>query len=205
MEHIGEGGRILLGLVFLCSVAGKARPSSFRAFRGAVRRMLPESAPSAFPPALASVFASALGQARRGATAVAAGVLVAEAVTVVALAVPATARAGFVLAAVLLAAFTAGLAGVLRRGKRTPCHCFGTTAVAIAPRHVVRNALLTAAALTGAAAHGGAAPTAGLLLTAGVAVVLAFVTVALDDLAGLFAPAGHTAQGDAASATGAAR
>ncbi|MFH8519882.1 MauE/DoxX family redox-associated membrane protein [Streptomyces gelaticus] len=196
MEHIGEGGRILLGLVFLCSVAGKVRPSSFRAFRGAVRRMLPESAPPAFPP----VFASVLGQARRGATAVAVGVLVAEAAIVVALAVPATARAGFVLAALLLAAFTAGLAGVLRRGTRTPCHCFGTTAVAIAPRHVVRNALLIAAALTGVAAHGEAAPTAGLLLTAGIAVVLAFVTVALDDLAGLFAPAAHTAKGDAESA-----
>ncbi|MFD7325750.1 MauE/DoxX family redox-associated membrane protein [Streptomyces sp. NPDC059875] len=185
MEHIGEGGRILLGLVFLCSVAGKVRPSSFRAFRGAVRRMLPEAAP---PP-----FASVLGRVRRGPTAVAAGVLVAEAAIVVALAVPATVRAGFVLAAVLLTAFTAGLVGVLRRGTGASCHCFGATAGAIAPRHVVRNALLIAAALAGAtASHGGAAePTPGLLLTAGGAVVLAVVTVALDDLVALFAPAGH--------------
>ncbi|MFE7773486.1 MauE/DoxX family redox-associated membrane protein [Streptomyces sp. NPDC057445] len=200
MEHIGEGGRILLGLVFLCSVVGKVRPSSFRGFRGAVRRMLPETAPSALPGVLASVVASALGHARRGATAVAAGVLVGEAAVVVALAVPATARAGFVLAAVLLTAFTVGLAGVLRWGTRTSCHCFGTTAGMIAPRHVVRNVLLIATAFAGATAShgGGTAPTAGLMLTAGVAVVLAFVTVALDDLVGLFAPAGHTSERDGA-------
>nr|WP_230887175.1 MauE/DoxX family redox-associated membrane protein [Streptomyces spinoverrucosus] len=118
------------------------------------------------------------------------GVVTTEAVIVVALAVPATVAVGFGIAVLLLSAFTAGLVGVLRRGTRESCHCFGGGSSPVTPRHVVRNAILIAAALVGLLApDGGDSAPAGLLLAAGVAVILAAVTVALDDLAELFATA----------------
>ncbi|GAB2844492.1 hypothetical protein GCM10027176_55250 [Actinoallomurus bryophytorum] len=122
-------------------------------------------------------------------------VVTAETVVVVALAVPGAVTMGFALAAMLLLAFTGGLVGVLRRKASTLCHCFGGGSDPVAPRHVVRNVALLTVALVGLAARlgtadGGTASPPGLLLAAGVAVILTLFTVTLDDLAGLFPPAG---------------
>ncbi|MEU1375350.1 MauE/DoxX family redox-associated membrane protein [Streptomyces triculaminicus] len=177
LHQLSDTARILLALVFLCSLAGKLRGTeAFLEFRAAIGQMAPS-----------------LLRVRK---AVAVLVVPAEALTVVTLALPATAVIGLSLSAALLAVFTAGLAGVLRRGATTPCHCFGRGAP-IAPRHVVRNVLLGLAALAGLGgrlvvagteAAAGGVNGAGLLLATGVAALLALVTVTLDDLAGLFAP-----------------
>ncbi|MET8454277.1 MauE/DoxX family redox-associated membrane protein [Streptomyces sp. NPDC005209] len=175
MVHVIDTGRILLGLVFLCSLAGKLRgAAAFLEFRAAVSQLAP-----------------ALRRIRKP---VAVLVVAAEALAVVTLALPETVAAGFTVSAALLAAFTAGLLGVLRRGATTPCGCFGRSAP-VAPRHVVRNIVLGFVALAGLGvqlATPGTPPTggssAGLLLTAGTAALLALVTVTLDDWADLFAP-----------------
>jgi hypothetical protein len=173
VNYVVDGGRVLLGLVFLCSALGKSRgAAAFRAFCDAVGRLVPAL--------------------RRRTAPAAAAVVAAEAAVAVMLAVPAAVVAGFALAAVLLLAFTAVLAAALRRGVSTACHCFGAGGERIAPRHLVRNMVLAAVALAGTAQglnapHVGAAPSARLLLTTGVAAVLALVTATLDDLAHLFA------------------
>jgi hypothetical protein len=177
VEYLIDSGRVFLGLVFLCSVVGKVRgAAAFRAFRDAVGELAPPL--------------------RRASGPVTVVVTAAEATVVVTLAVPATVVTGFALAAALLVAFTAGLLGVLRLGKRTSCHCFGSHSDPVAPRHVVRNALLITVALAGLSARlavsdVGTAADARLMLAAGVAALLALITVALDDLVGLFAPAGR--------------
>lgn len=173
VNYVVEGGRVLLGLVFLCSALSKSHgAAAFRDFRDAVGRLAPAL--------------------RRHSAPVAVTVVAAEAAVVVLLAVPAAVITGFALAAVLLLAFTAGLVAALRRGVNTACHCFGAGDERLAPRHVVRNLALVAVAIAGTAAalntpHMGVEPSARLLLTVGVAAVLALITVTLDDLANLFA------------------
>ncbi|MBL1101797.1 MauE/DoxX family redox-associated membrane protein [Streptomyces coffeae] len=174
MVHMIDAGRVLLGLVFLCSLAGKLRGAvAFLEFRAAVGQLAP-----------------ALRRVRKP---VAVLVVVAEALAVTTLAVPTTAAFGFALSASLLTVFTVGLVGVLRRGATTPCQCFGRSAP-VAPRHVVRNIVLGLVSLGGLGAHladSGAAAgrvSAGLLLDVGVAALLALLTVMLDDWAELFAP-----------------
>ncbi|MEU0629262.1 MauE/DoxX family redox-associated membrane protein [Streptomyces sp. NPDC005989] len=176
INYVVDGGRVLLGLVFLCSALSKTRgAAAYRDFRDAVGWLAPAL--------------------RRHTAPVAVAVVTAEAAVIVMLAVPATVVAGFALAAVLLLAFTTGLVAALRRGVSTACHCFGPGDGRLAPRHVVRNLALATVALAGTATalntpHIGAAPSARLLLTAGVAAVLALITVTLDDLANLFAVSG---------------
>ncbi|MEU9337335.1 MauE/DoxX family redox-associated membrane protein [Streptomyces sp. NPDC048290] len=172
MNHLIDTGRIFLGLVFLCSVVGKVRgATAFTGFRTATARLVP---------------------ALRGRTGpVAVLVVGAEAAVVGTLAVPSTVAAGFALAAALLAAFTAVLAGALRRDETGGCHCFGGGGQPVALRHVLRNAGLLCAASAGLVAQlmtagGTTAATsrpAALLLTAGAGAFLALVTVALDELA----------------------
>ncbi|MGW8556696.1 MauE/DoxX family redox-associated membrane protein [Streptomyces tubercidicus] len=173
VNYVVDGGRVFLGLVFLCSALSKSRgAAAFRDFRDAVGWLAPALRRHTAPVAVVAVTA--------------------EAAVVVMLAAPAAVVAGFALAVVLLLAFTAVLVAALRRGVRTACHCFGGGDERLAPRHVVRNVALVAVAIAGAAAalnapHIGAAPSARLLLTTGVAAVLALITVCLDDLANLFA------------------
>ncbi|GHG93449.1 MauE/DoxX family redox-associated membrane protein [Streptomyces rubradiris] len=170
MNHLIDTGRIFLGLVFFCSVVGKIRGgAAYTGFRVAMARLVP---------------------ALRGRTGpVAVLVVGAETAVVGALAVPTTVTAGFALAAVLLAAFTAVLAGALRREETVACHCFGGGGQPVALRHVLRNVGLLCAASAGLVARlvttgDTAAPRpAVLLFTAGAGVFLALVTVALDELA----------------------
>lgn len=124
----------------------------------------------------------------------------AEVVVVVLLAVgailpsthPWATAAGFGLALLLLLGFTAALAVALRHGVRTPCGCFGPSSDAPSTRHVVRNALLMAAAATGAITAGSVEPAALSpdSISAGVVgIVVAIAVVAGDDLVALVRPA----------------
>ncbi|MBL1082292.1 hypothetical protein JK359_09900 [Streptomyces actinomycinicus] len=173
MNYVLVSGRVLLGLVFLCSVAGKVRSAeAYRAFRVSVARLAPPL--------------------RRRTKAVAPLVITAEAAVLMALVLPASVKVGFAAAACLLAGFSMALIGVLRRKESAACHCFGGSEP-VAPRHVVRNVLLIGVALAGLAgrpATAGAAvgSSAGLLLAVGVGALLALFTVALDTLAHLFGP-----------------
>ncbi|MEU6024939.1 MauE/DoxX family redox-associated membrane protein [Micromonospora sp. NPDC047134] len=134
------------------ALVGKVRDrAAFAAFRASLPRTVGVSA------------------ARAGALAVA--VLAAEALTagilLAAVALPALAAAGFALATGLFAAFTVAVAGMVRRGVREPCHCFGVAESPPGPAHVIRNLLLTAVALGGAAlAFGGVRPPSLSTLTA---------------------------------------
>ena len=57
-------------------------------------------------------------------------------------------RAAAVAAIVLLVAFSALIARLLRRGEHPPCACFGSWSLGpIGPRHLVRNAALLALAI----------------------------------------------------------
>ena len=106
-----------------------------------------------------------------------------EAAIAVLAAVPATARAGLLLAAAVLAALAAGVHVALRRGTSAPCRCFGTAAAPLGRRHVARNLLLGAAAATAAAAAGPALAPAGIAVSLGAGAAAALAVVFLDDIA----------------------
>lgn len=172
--HVTEAGRVLLGLVFLCSLVGKVRgATAYREFRTAMVALLPAT--------------------RRYARVCAPLVVSAEAAAVLLLAIPATVTAGFGLTLVLLGAFTMALVGVLRRGAEVTCHCFGGGA-RVAPRHVVRNAALLAVALAGVVIAPGTAqplsagPSPELLVAWGTGALAALPVVALDDVVEAVAP-----------------
>ncbi|MFG3115606.1 MauE/DoxX family redox-associated membrane protein [Streptomyces sp. NPDC048197] len=107
------------------------------------------------------------------------------------LAVPAG-LVGFLLAAGLLLAFTAGAALMVTRGVRAVCRCFGASGTPMGRLHVLRNGVLTLIAAGGALSGSGTgigavAPAYGAVAVAGGAVVGALVT-RLEDLAALFRP-----------------
>ncbi len=56
---------------------------------------------------------------------------------------------GFLLAAAMLLAFSAGLANALARGEQTTCRCFGSTGELISLHHLVRNGILVVVAMVG--------------------------------------------------------
>ena len=120
-------------------------------------------------------------------------VLVGEVCSAGLLAFPQTALAGFVLAAVVLALFTAAIAQAIRRGLNVPCPCFGVSTAPVGPRHIIRNLILIAVAVTGAAGIGLAgvhqhAAVAGIVIAATLAAVVVLLVRFTDDLAGLFFP-----------------
>ncbi|WP_163509045.1 MauE/DoxX family redox-associated membrane protein [Fodinicola acaciae] len=96
---------------------------------------------------------------------------------------------GFVVAAVLLAAFAAGIAAALRRGVAVPCRCFGASSRPVGRHHVVRNVILAGLSVAGAVGSPAAPPSPTAVLIAVAAGLLAGVLVAmLDELIGLFLP-----------------
>jgi hypothetical protein len=153
--------------VFAISAIGKLRTA---AVRTAFRRSLAD---------MAVLPVRAVGP-------VAAGVPIIEAVGAVLLVVPPTAPAGCVLVLGLLAAFTTGIVTVLRRGTRAGCLCFGTTERPYGPRHLIRNSLLTAAALTGAVLSGHPTGPPMTLIAIAAGGVAALVLVTFDELLDLF-------------------
>ncbi|WP_283138244.1 MauE/DoxX family redox-associated membrane protein [Rhizohabitans arisaemae] len=170
MPYVEIACRALLITVFLIAVAGKVRGrTAFQEFTASL---------------------TTLGIFSRAGSAVAAYALVgAEAVTPLLLVSPPTAPLGFAAATGTLAVLTGGVLIALRRGRRTPCRCFGRTATPLGPAHVIRNLILTAIGCTGLvawAAGGAAAHPAGVALALAAAVVGALLVVRLDDLMELF-------------------
>ncbi|WP_329094031.1 MULTISPECIES: MauE/DoxX family redox-associated membrane protein [unclassified Streptosporangium] len=117
-------------------------------------------------------------------------VLGAEAVVILALVLPYTLLLGFAAATALLIVLTAGISAALRRGRHTPCRCFGASVTPLGRTHVVRNLVLVAVGCIGFAAGAGdagsAAHPAGVALALATAAVGALIVVRLDDLVGLF-------------------
>jgi hypothetical protein len=147
-----------VGVVFLAAAVGKLR--DYRAFVRSLSAMR-------VPPRLAGP------------------VIVAEVAVPVLLAVGGTgSRAGFVLAAVLLAGFTVAI----RWAKPATCHCFGSVA-RLGRRHLVRNAVLAVAAIAGAVLVGTPATLPAVILGGPLGVLGAAIVIRLDDLAVLFRPA----------------
>ena len=174
----------MIGLVFAVSVMGKLRGrGSYGGFVAATGRLGP-----------------GWMLARVPAGAVAGGVLAAEAAVPMLLVPPGTAWTGLALAGLLAAVFAVALLAARRRGDGAPCHCFGASSRPAGGVHVVRNAVLAAAAVlgtvAGALADGPPGPLGAVTATAA-GVALAAVTVTADDVAELFRPAvpadGHRA------------
>ncbi|MFE0153528.1 MauE/DoxX family redox-associated membrane protein [Nonomuraea sp. NPDC059007] len=88
---------------------------------------------------------------------------------------------GFFLSGGLTIAFTLAM----RRMRGGHCHCFGrSTALRYSTRHVVRNLLLFAAAVTGYAGHGrvGELEAHGIAAALIIGVTIGSLTVIMDDL-----------------------
>lgn len=175
MGIVPLGCRCAIGLVLVASILGKVRGrESYAQFVRAAGRL-----------------GSGWVTSRVPASALAGGVITAEAAAVVLLVLPGTAWMGFVLAGLLAVAFAAAVVAALRRGDRAPCNCFGVSARPVGGVHLVRNAVLVVVAGLGLAAG---AVAAGPVEAAGVAaavvagVVVAALVVRADDLAELFRP-----------------
>lgn len=171
MAYVALTCRALVGLVFAVSAFSKLRnATAYRRFASSLARLpVPLVGHRALPPVLAG----------------------AEAAIVVLVAVPATATAGLALAAVTLAALTAGTAVAVRRGARVSCRCFGPSQAPLAARHILRNGFLLGTALAGAAGAGAAgagtvgAHPAEIVLSLMAAMAAGTFVVFLDDLAAL--------------------
>ncbi|WP_018352560.1 MauE/DoxX family redox-associated membrane protein [Longispora albida] len=179
MEYVSVGLRVVVAVVFCVSAASKLRGvSAFREFRAAVAQLAPP---------LKGV---------RGPVAVV--VIAAEVVAAVLMLL--APLAGFVLAFVLLAAFTAGLAGVLRRGVSASCRCFGGGAAPVRGRHVWRNAVLLVVAGAGVAVPaGGVLAAPGVMVAVAAGAVAAVLVVRWDDLAEVLVPGPASARVSARS------
>ena len=169
------GCRCAIGLVFVASVLGKVQGrEAYVEFIRAAGRLGPDWVTSRIPARM-----------------VAGGVIAAEAAVVVLLVLPATAWAGFGLAALLAVGFVAAIRAALRRGDRAPCNCFGVSARPVGRLHLVRNTVLAAIAglgLATGAVSAGPVETAGVVAAVVAGVVVAAVVVRADDLADLFRP-----------------
>ncbi|MEU7487005.1 MauE/DoxX family redox-associated membrane protein [Streptomyces sp. NPDC042319] len=175
MHYLAIGLRCLVGVVFLISSLSKLGPSSHREFRASLRamRLLPDRLTA---PAAVCVVSGELG-------------------LVICLAAPSRLLvvAGFAVAGLLLLVFSGAIAVLLRRGNNRPCRCFGSSATALAPHHVLRNVLLAAAAATGAfasTAARGPLEWAGVLVAVCAGVALGGLVTVLDEIASLFRPGG---------------
>jgi uncharacterized membrane protein YphA (DoxX/SURF4 family) len=174
MEYVLLCCRLLIGVVFVVSAAGKLRGrgayASFRAATGELAPRVPLLPPPLVPPA----------------------VVAGELAAAVLLAVPASAGAGFAIAAVLLSAFTVAIAMAVRSRRRVACNCFGASSAPVGPAQLVRNGILLAASLIGMVlTFGTASPE--LEPAGAVAAVIAGLTGAglvllTEDIAGLFRP-----------------
>ncbi|ACZ85537.1 MauE/DoxX family redox-associated membrane protein [Streptosporangium roseum] len=173
MAHVLLGCQMLVAVVFAAAVVSKRPGKAFAEFTASTGRLLPPRLTGWRRPAARGVFA-------------------AELTTVVLVAVPATAAAGFALAATLLTGFAVGIAGALRRGERTPCRCFGAASARLGPAHLVRNLSLATVAAAGLvmASLASAGPTQpGPAAVAAVASLSgAALVIRMDDLIALFAP-----------------
>lgn len=169
MSLLALACRVMLVAVFVVSLVSKVRGrAAYADFRRSVAGW------QVVPPRLSE--------------AAAAGAVAGEAAVVALLALPWTVPAGFVAAAIVLAAFTSGIVSTLRRGRVTSCRCFGASAARLGPAHVVRNGLLLAvcvAGLAGDALATGSPSVAGSALAVSAAAIGALFVVRFDDVVAL--------------------
>ncbi|MGK5671813.1 MauE/DoxX family redox-associated membrane protein [Micromonospora sp. URMC 106] len=155
--YVEIGCRVLLGTVLLAAAVGKVSGrAAYREFTQSVRDM-----------------------GYRPAGPLAAAVVAGEFTAVALLAV--FPLAGFLSSAALLLAFTAAIAGNLRRGGAT-CRCFGRTAAPLGRHHVWRNAFLIGCAIVGALAPAGPVRPGEAVLAVVGALIVGVLVVMLDDL-----------------------
>jgi uncharacterized membrane protein YphA (DoxX/SURF4 family) len=167
LGYLALAARAALLLVFLVSAVSKLRGR--RHFRG-----FADSLRSVAPPRLTQVTAAAVAAA--------------EATCVLLLALPATARYGFMLAAALLAAFTLVAGWAVGTGRQLSCRCFGRQARPFGPPHLLRNVLLLA--LAGCGLGAGPVPVAGGLVAVAAGGTVALILISLDDVIELWHPSG---------------
>ncbi|WP_103884969.1 MauE/DoxX family redox-associated membrane protein [Actinacidiphila yanglinensis] len=174
--------RLVLAMVFAFSAATKVFPAGgYASFRKSFAEL---SGP--------------LGRwtaGHRGDRALPAAVPAAEALLVAGLLAPAGSDLALAAAFVLLLAFSAALAGALRRGSTVSCNCFGAGHAPVGRAQLARNALLMATAGTGLAGSlgdSGARPIGVPALLVGVlaATAPAWIAAFWDDLADLLATPG---------------
>ncbi|GAA2999984.1 MauE/DoxX family redox-associated membrane protein [Streptosporangium longisporum] len=176
MEYVLVCCRLLVGVVFVVSAVGKIRTrggyASFRAAAGELAPWLPPVPRALVPPA----------------------VVAGELAAAVLLAVPSTAGAGFVIAVVLLAAFTVAIATAVRLRRHVICNCFGPSSTPVGPGRLVHNGVLLVASLTGVVLSFGTASVSVALEPAGVTaaavtgVMGAALVLLADDMTELFRP-----------------
>ena len=159
MPFVVVTAQFLLAAVFAVSAVAKVRDGS--AFRRFVTAL-------ALPVRLSTV-----------------GVVTAELVVAGLLIVPATAPAGFAVALVLLAVFSAALGIGLRRDIPLSCGCFGSSSTPAGRAELVRNGVLAVVAVAGLAGSAVAAPLpfdSGFVATGALGLAAAIVIVRFDDL-----------------------
>jgi Methylamine utilisation protein MauE len=178
MAYLALACRGVIGLVFAVSAVSKLRSGpAFREFTSWLAG-LPLPGLRRRPGLVAAVLAAA------------------ETAIVALVALPWTARAGLVLAAAVLAAFTAGTWLAVARGAGRPCQCFGASATPMSRLHVARDLVLCLVAAGGAAAAGaGGTRPAGVALSLMAGLAVALFVVFLDDLAALFSGSGDAGPG----------
>jgi len=171
MFYLALACRCMAGVVFAAAAISKVRNvTAYRAFAAWLAGLEVLPAP-----------------VRRPAAPVLIAVEVAVTVTV---ALPPTAPAGLLLAAVTLAIFAVGAAVMIGRDSTESCQCFGASSTPLGPPHVIRNALGCALAVGGAvfaadAGHPAIHPFP-VILSAGCGLVLALLLIFTDDIAALF-------------------
>ncbi|WP_440085354.1 MauE/DoxX family redox-associated membrane protein [Streptosporangium sp. LJ11] len=176
MEYVLICCRLLVGVVLVVSAVGKVRSrdayASFRAAAGELAPRLPLVPRALVPPA----------------------VVAGELAAAVLLAVPSTAGAGFVIAMVLLAAFTVAIATAVRLRRHVVCNCFGPSSTPVGPGRLVHNGALLVASLAGVVLSFGTASASVALEPAGVAAAAvtglagAALVLLADDITELFRP-----------------
>ena len=150
MSYVLIGQRCLLATVFLLACFGKVRDAAhLRRFATSIEKLTKLPA----------------GPARAVAWATVAG----EGAVPVLLAFAPTARAGFVVATGLLAAFVAVVVRAVRGGVLAECRCFGRAGAVMSVATIIRNLLLIAVAVPGVVMS----PTTPATRLGGVALALA--------------------------------
>lgn len=179
MDYVAVACRCLIATVFGIAALSKLRGrDTFTEFVRSTEELLHAAIPTS-------------GAGLRAIRWIAATVVGAELATVVLVLAPAKTRIGFGLTVVVLAAFSFGIAGAVRRGVRASCRCFGASTAPLGKRHLIRNAFLLLVAGVGLVVGSGdlgRAHPAGLLTAVGAAVLLAVVLTRLDDLVDLSTP-----------------
>ncbi len=173
MEYVLICCRLFVGAVFAVSALSKVRGrGAYAAFLDAAGALAPW-----VPPPARTVTGPV--------------VVAGELAVAVLLVPPATVVAGFAVAAVLLAAFTAAIASALLSRRRVPCACFGGGSPSpVGPAHLVRNGVLLTGSVLGLDAPGAVPEPAGAVAAAFLGLVVAGLVLLTDGIAGLLRPSG---------------